>query len=33
MNLKFWHILVILAVVTVALWAQNHVPIYANITA
>ena len=33
MTLKFWHILVILAVVTVALYAQNHVSFYKNLTA
>ena len=31
--MKFWHILVLVGVVTACLWAQNHVPFYSKITA
>jgi len=31
--MKFWHIIVLIVVITVCLWAQNHVPFYGNITA
>jgi len=32
MNFKFWHFVVLLAVITAALYAQNHVPAYAKLT-
>ena len=33
MSLKFWHVVVMVAVITVCLWAQNHIPAYGKLTA
>jgi hypothetical protein len=30
--MKFWHLLVLVAVVTVLLWAQNNVAFYGKLT-
>lgn len=31
--MKFWHVLVLVAIVTACLYAQNHVPLYQKLTA